>query len=190
MSWSVVEDFVSIQGEGQNTGINTLFIRLYGCNLACPFCDEPKHTASELIIKYTTDDLVRMAKTVGTEWVCISGGEPTLHDLRPLIGALQGAGCKVQVETNGYMLGHCENADLVTCSPKETNLPHGRFDELKIIIPAQEHMLDKCTGIVYLQPENHEHTVNMDNVERCLALILDNPKYRLSVQLHKLLGVE
>ena len=164
---------------------------MYGCNLACPFCDEPKHKDASLIEETSIDEMVDLAKKNGTKWVCISGGEPTLHDLRPLIGALQGAGFKVQIETNGYMLGHCDTADLVTCSPKEDRIPVGRIDELKIIIPAQEHLLSLCGDYnTYLQPENYEHEVNMDNVGRCLTLIGGHPEFGLSVQLHKLLGVE
>jgi len=187
----LVETFSSVQGEGQNTGINTLFIRLYGCNLACSFCDEPKHTNAELIKEYTVNDIVEMAKESRVRWVCITGGEPTLQDLRPLIGALQAVGLKVQVETNGYNLSNCGNADLITCSPKETTIPEG-WDELKIIIPAQEHLLPYLTGKsgVYLQPENYEHTVNMDNVAECLNWLVTYPEFGISVQLHKLLGVE
>lgn len=189
--YKIVETFVSIQGEGQNTGVNTLFIRTFGCDMKCPFCDEPKHTDTSLIEYMHIEYIVKMAIDAGVKWVCITGGEPTLNDLRPLIGALQAVELKVQVETNGYNLAMCQNADLITLSPKSTDMPNGRFDEVKIIIPSMQHYLNSKLGdVVYLQPENYEHEVNFDSVKKCLELIEQNPEYRLSVQLHKLLGVE
>jgi len=168
-----------------------LFVRLYGCNLACSFCDEPKHTQKDLITEHSIEDIVHMAIEHRTKWVCITGGEPTLHDLRPLIGALQALGCKVQVETNGDNLALAKGADLITCSPKENIIPDG-WDELKIIIPAQEHLLPQLVGKqnVYLQPENYEHEVNFDNVKLCIEWLDTYPEFGISVQLHKLLGIE
>ncbi len=187
----VVEHFLSIQGEGQNTGRHTLFVRLYGCNLACSFCDEPTHTNKDLVVEMTIEDICNLARESRAGWVCITGGEPTLQDLRPLIGALQSLGFKVQVETNGYNLALCKGADLITVSPKGDAIPNG-WDEIKILIPAQEHLLPKLVGKqnVYLQPVNYAYKVNHDHVRECLDWLVTYPEFGLSVQLHKLLGIE
>ena len=191
----VVETFTAPQGEGQNTGINTTFVRLYGCNLACTFCDEPKHKDASLIQELTLAEIANLAEVERTKWVCITGGEPTLQtDLPDLIDALHTKGLKVQVETNGYDLSRCIFADLITISPKEDLIPDEVWwSELKLIIPAQEHLLpeaDKCTKPVYLQPENYEHKVNYANVEKCMELLTIYPQMGISIQLHKVIGCD
>ncbi len=189
----IVETFVSIQGEGQLQGTNVLFIRTFGCDLECVFCDEPKHTNKNLIKEYTEEALVKLAQEAGVEWVCITGGEPSLHNMNYLIKAIQAVGIKVQVESNGKDFGNIQAADIKTCAPKGLHVPAGEWDELKILIPVQLSMLQEALHHncrVYVQPVNYEHTVNKGNIEHCLELIDIYPKLGLSVQMHKLLGVE
>ncbi len=100
----VVEHFHSIQSEGYHAGRSAYFIRLYGCNLKCDFgngmlCDEPLHTKPDEITSYTTANLADLAKG---DFVVITGGEPSLNNINPLIKALQEKGIYVAVETNGY----------------------------------------------------------------------------------------
>lgn len=191
--YKIVETFISIQGEGSLQGTNVLFIRTFGCNLSCDFCDEPKHVDKSLIKEYSTDDLVKMAKEAQTGWVCLTGGEPSMQDMNPLIEALQYNGIKVQVETNGLNYDNISLADIKTCAPKGEHVPEGEWTELKILIPVQLPMLQEALHTdsrVYVQPVNYEHEVNRGNLEHCLEIIDVYPQLGLSVQLHKLLGVE
>lgn len=94
----VHEIFRSIQGEGANTGIPMSFVRLYGCNSRCPFCDTYQEKGD--FVEMTIDEIV--AEVIEDEWVCITGGEPTIHpELCPLSEALANAGHMVALETNG-----------------------------------------------------------------------------------------
>ena len=192
-TYKIVETFVSLQGEGMLQGTNMLFVRSYGCNLQCPFCDEPKHVNKDLIKEMTQDDIVKLAKESGVRWVCLTGGEPSLRDLNPLIEALQDSDFLVQVETNGLNYKNVEQADIVTCSPKEHHIPEGEWTELKILVPVQLHLLMEALGSsseVYVQPVNYEHEVNRGNLEECLNVIKAHPQVNLSIQMHKLIGVE
>ena len=193
--YPIVETFVSVQGEGRLTGTRMLFVRFFGCNLKCSFCDEPKHTQRELIKEMTINDIIDLAKKSKVKWINITGGEPSLNDLRLLIFALQTEGFMVQVESNGWCFEHVSNANYKTCSPKQDLIPKGDWDEYKIVVPAQEQLIDwflreLTRAEVYVQPENYEDKVNMDSVQRCLELMERHPELKLSVQLHKLLGVE
>jgi len=197
----IVETFVSIQGEGGLQGQNMLFIRTFGCNLSCPWCDEPKHVNSDLIEEMSDEKLVKMAEDAGVEWVCLTGGEISINDMNPLIKRLQAAGLKVQVESNGYMPLNFMSADWKTLSPKDKNgnIPEsisGQWDDVKLIVQVGDDA-DRWiepyleTGFdIYAQPCNGEHTINWDNMAYALALIEKHPRLKLSPQMHKLLEVE
>ena len=193
-NYKVVEIFTSPQGEGLLTGVNMTFIRLYGCNLACPFCDEPLHTDKDEIDLYSENALVDVVKSTGVKWVCITGGEPSLNNINPLIVKLQEAGVKVQVETNGYCYDNIREADQKTVAPKEAFIPNGQWDEIKVVIPAQLGILHDAMSqpvdFVWVQPENYQNLVNDRNLEKCQELIKQFPQLNLSVQLHKMLGVD
>lgn len=213
-SFKIVEIFTSVQGEGKLTGKTMTFIRLFGCNLKCVFCDEPKHVDKSLISVLTVDQLVAAAYDGKAKWVCITGGEPTLHDLRPLIEAFQKAGLKVAVESNGYAPDNIQGADHTCLSPKgpltDIGLTVGAWTELKVLVSPDlvdddfignihraEHLINsanKTAGIepveVYIQPVNGTHTVDKFNLQACLDILEDNPDLNLSVQLHKFIGVE
>ena len=103
-TYKVVETFTSIQGEGSLVGQNMFFIRMHGCDLKCKFCDEPKHKDASLIVEYTAAQLAYKAKKADTKWVCITGGEPSLQNLNPLIYHINGTGFRFQVETNGHVI--------------------------------------------------------------------------------------
>ena len=205
-TYPVVETFVSIQGEGTHTGKNMLFVRLFGCNLKCSFCDEPKHTQKGLVVNLDQEDILNLADEAGIEWVCITGGEPSLHDLTDLIGVLQTNGYNVAIETNGLNWSNVMAADHVCISPKSYPMPVGNWDAVKVLVEAGkedyyaellEEVIDTAqtharngAGEVYLQPINEENELNTENVQACLDLIEDYPVCGLSIQMHKVLGVE
>ncbi len=197
----IVETFVSIQGEGSLQGTNMLFIRFFGCNLKCPWCDEPKHTDKKFIRIMLDDELVNLALSLGTEWVNLTGGEISINDMNPLIKKFHKAGFKVQVESNGYQPLNIMSADWKTCSPKDSagKIPDtlsGTWDEIKLVVQRHDNAFKYVpaymqTGAkIYVQPCNYEHTINWDNMDYALELIKEFPKVGLSPQLHKLLEVD
>lgn len=105
----VVEIFKSIEGEGIRAGLPVTFIRLYGCNLRCEYCDTKysyiEENTKEGIHPYQTQTIVEILETVlslGCKNITITGGEPLIHPgIESLIDSLLSLGCKVNIETNG-----------------------------------------------------------------------------------------
>lgn len=211
-TYKVVETFVSIQGEGKFTGKRMLFVRLHGCNLKCTFCDEPKHTQDDLITGMGVDRVTQIALDSEVGHICITGGEPSLVDINPLIEALQKAGFYVSVETNGYNFNAMSKADHICLSPKNAfKVKPAPYDEVKFLFSKHEaknvdEWLKKADDLVrsleaatrskdkaltvFVQPINKLDSVDRRSIGFCLDLIRRRPEWRLSVQLHKLLGVE
>jgi len=204
--YSIVEMFYSVQGEGKLVGTPMFFVRLFGCDLSCDFCDEPKHKDSKLIKRLTADDIINEAKLTNTEWVCVTGGEPSLRPINHLIGKLQDAGLKVAVESNGFRPGNIERADFLTLSPKHptrlTKIGERKWDEVKLLISDEglhfqlndndQATLDALFEIsesVYVQPINDADSLNIDNALVAVSFVESHPETRLSLQIHKMIGV-
>jgi len=210
MSYKIVEMFRSIQGEGMWTGYPVTFVRFYGCNLKCPWCDEPKHLQKDLIKEYEDESsLVQDILKFKTERVVITGGEPSLNDLNKLINELHKYDYKVAVETNGYNLKNIKNADLITLSPKtKSGEPDVdkvisdlfSVDEVKFIVTEntmckdfmylKEIVKDLVGGpVIYLQPQNFKEAINEKLVNRTIELAyeLDWP---VSLQMQKYLKID
>lgn len=124
----VNEIFYSLQGEGRFTGTPATFIRLAGCNLSCPFCDTDHRRATPTAI----DDIVRAALRNPSRHVIVTGGEPSIHDIAPLVDMLHAHGFFVQVETNGTN-PLPDTIDFITCSPKDSPVKLSRIDEVKLL---------------------------------------------------------
>ena len=147
------------------------------------------------------DSIVSLAVEAGVDWVCLTGGEISINDMNPLIKLIQAKGIKVQVESNGFMPLNLRAADHKTLSPKDSkgNIPSGisgEWDDIKLIVQVGDDA-DKWMGPylqtgmdIYVQPCNHEHTIDWTNMDYALKLIEKYPKLKLSPQLHKLLEVE
>lgn len=198
MKYKVVEIFTSIQGEGSQAGVPATFIRLYGCNLKCTFCDEPLHTQAGMIKEYTAEELLEKCSTF---LVVLTGGEPSVNNITALIEKLQNKGQHVvQVETNGFRYFNIRNANLLTVAPKDelSVLNPEMFHECKLLVHAGmsdeevetriKFWLDKDVG-VYLQPINKMDKVDKENLDFAIAKCIQFG-VPLSPQLHKLLGVE
>ena len=198
--YAIVELFTSIQGEGAFTGTNMLFVRLAGCNLNCHFCDEPLHK-QKISGTHTAEMLVEEAHKAGTSWVCITGGEPSIQDLNPLIESFQMAGFQVMVESNGFKQKNITKADHKCLSPKGDDIPEGLWDSVKILVDIDTdlgfvQMLvnsvleGNVEAQIYVQPINYETQVNDESLEACFKMIEEIPALGLSIQLHKILGVQ
>ena len=104
----VVEIFKSIEGEGVRTGLPVTFVRLYGCNLRCEYCDTKYSYDEKDLCAYTihtVEEIVETVMQLGCPNVTITGGEPMIHPgIERLLDALLLVGCEVNVETNGTRL--------------------------------------------------------------------------------------
>lgn len=196
MEYPVVEIFQSIQGEGFYIGTPANFIRLAGCNLKCPWCDTDwsKPTLGTLEAIAIVD---RLDKTLPL--TVITGGEPLIHDLRPLIDMIQQRlDCIVAIETNGTQstaaLAECDRGPIwITCSPKpETNWtihPECAFNELKYVIDDKIDIedMDMDEAFVWLQPEGYHM---QESWKKCMEIAMQYPSTRVGVQLHKIMEVK
>ena len=106
MLYPINEIFYSLQGEGYWSGRAAFFVRFAGCNLSCEFCDtdhtiNEKLSHSQIIERILKLADVKLISEVKANMVVLTGGEPTIHDLNPLIKVLQDLGFYVALETNG-----------------------------------------------------------------------------------------
>ena len=193
----VMEHFYTLQGEGFHQGRAAYFIRLGGCDVGCVWCDVKDSWDADKHPKYTIEQLVQEVKKTPTELVVITGGEPLMHNLDALTAALKAAGLHTNIETSGAhpLSGHW---DWICLSPKKFKeplpgiLPHA--NELKVVVfnKSDFDWAEKYAALVspscklYLQPE-------WDKAAQVTPLIIDyikaNPKWELSLQVHKYINV-
>lgn len=199
MLYSINEIFYSIQGEGRNTGMPAWFIRFAGCNLKCSWCDT---SYEEVKSKIPACRIVEIIKQNFCKNVILTGGEPSLQDLFPLLRALKTFGCYTAIETNGTqpLLEYRTEGllDWVTVSPKQLPIKVGcLIDEIKVVFPFAKPnnysapFFKQCEAIkanyYYIQPCDNEH--REDNIAEAIRIVKQNPKWRLSIQTHKILKI-
>lgn len=190
----VNETFLSLQGEGYFTGTAAFFLRLSGCNLACPFCD----TQHQSFVEMTEEEIVEEASRHKPRHIVITGGEPALQLTESLVDKLHAAGFFIQVETNGT-LPLPEGIDWVTCSPKG-DFPQFPVDELKVLFMGDvtdpeaiiSPLLGKESGVkLYLQPlDTGNEKQNRTILRSCINYVLQHPWWSLSLQTHKIVGIK
>lgn len=193
----VMEHFYTLQGEGFHQGRAAYFIRLGGCDVGCVWCDVKDSWDADKHPTYTIDQLLTEVKKTPTQLVVITGGEPLMHNLDALTGALQAAGLQTNIETSGAhpLSGHW---NWICLSPKKFKeplpgiLPHAH--ELKVVIfnKSDFDWAEKYAAQVspscklYLQPE-------WDKAAQITPLIIDyikaHPQWELSLQVHKYINV-
>jgi len=137
------EQFYSFQGEGLHAGKAAYFIRTFGCPVHCPWCDSagtwhPDYIP-EKVNRIAVDQLVAEALKTRAEFAVITGGEPAIHDLAPLVDSLHAAGLEAHLETSGAFPIRGK-FDWITLSPKRWKLPIlenlKQADEFKIIVDS------------------------------------------------------
>ena len=193
----VMESFYTLQGEGYHQGKAAYFIRLGGCDVGCVWCDVKDSWDAAKHPKYNIDDLLSNVAKSGTKLVVITGGEPLMHNLDALTAALQTKGFETNIETSG---AHPVSGtwDWICLSPKKFKAPLPGIlplaNELKVVIFnksdfewAEEYaakVSPECK--LFLQPE-------WDKAAIVTPLIIDyikaNPKWELSLQIHKYINV-
>ena len=193
----IMEHFYTLQGEGFHAGRAAYFIRLAGCDVGCVWCDVKESWDIHQKQYMTIAQILEAIAQTATDFVVITGGEPTMHDLTSLTEALQNAGYEIALETAGVhtLKGHI---DWYCFSPKKFKQPideaYLKADELKVVIAhpsdfewAETHASkvgSKCK--LYLQTE-------WEKQDRFLTQIIDyikrNKKWKISLQSHKYMQI-
>ncbi len=193
----VMESFYTLQGEGFHQGKAAYFIRLAGCDVGCVWCDVKESWDKDLYPLQSVEKIVSEAKKYPGKLIVITGGEPTLYNLEKLTKTLQSEGFETNIETSGSspLTG---SWDWICLSPKKFKPPLPEIlpkaNELKIIIFNKSDFTwaEKYAAQVspscklYLQTE-------WEKSEMMTPLIVDyvkeNPKWQLSMQIHKYINV-
>ncbi|MDD8031545.1 MAG: 7-carboxy-7-deazaguanine synthase QueE [Acidobacteriota bacterium] len=115
----ISEIFFSAEGEGLRQGEPAIFVRLAGCNLRCDFCDTKYawNDGREMPLSLILSKITTLGDKYKTRWVSLTGGEPLLQEIRPLVSQLKKAGFKIKIETNGTQLINSQ-VSWLTVSPK------------------------------------------------------------------------
>ncbi len=214
MTYTVREIYYTLQGEGMHTGRPAVFLRFAGCNLwsgreqhraeaVCRFCDtEFVGTGGPGGGKF--ESARTLARAVAAAWpdsashcdpyVVCTGGEPLLQLDGALIDALHNAGFEIGVETNGTIAAP-PGIDWLCVSPKgSAPLEQTAGDELKLVYPQveDEAQPERFESLefrhFYLQPLDDEH--RDANTRAAIDYCLDHPPWKLSLQTHKMLGID
>ena len=209
MSYAVKEMFLTLQGEGVNAGRRAVFVRFAGCNLwsgreqdrataVCRFCDTDfvgtdgagggKFADADTLVAAAIE---HWGQGQDSRFVVLTGGEPMLQVDDALVDALHGAGFTIAIESNGTILAH-PGIDWVCVSPKAgSEVVQRSGDELKLVWPQAG------TDVAALESWDFTHFLvqPMDdaaaakNQAAAVALALERPQWRLTLQAHKTLGL-
>jgi 7-carboxy-7-deazaguanine synthase len=211
MSYAVKEIFLTLQGEGVHAGRRAVFLRFAGCNLwtgreedrasaTCQFCDTDfvgmdgenggRYEATALAAK--------VAKLWGeanaNRYVVMTGGEPMLQVDDAIIDALHGQGFNIAIESNGTIAAH-PGIDWVCISPKAgSEIVQRSGDELKLVWPQSGSYTQAMESWDFanflIQPmDSGSPESNAANIEAATRFVMSHPKWRLSLQNHKILGL-
>ena len=212
MTYAAKEIFHTLQGEGFNTGRPAVFLRFAGCNLwtghekdrakaVCQFCDTDfvgtdgagggKFESSRLLAAAVADAWPRFSSAFARPFVVITGGEPLLQLDTPLIDALHDEGFEIGVETNGTLPAP-EGIDWLCVSPKaRAELVLTRGDELKLVFPQAGMDPAQYESLAFkhflLQPMDGPDRER--NTELAIRYCEKHPRWTLSLQTHKTLGI-
>jgi len=197
------EVFESVQGEGPFTGVPSTFIRLYGCNLSCDFCDTPQKGSDA--IRCLASEIVERTRDFAHRLVVITGGEPMRQDLDSLIKQLFMDGHVVQIETNGtyaipsWWIPYIGKSIHVVCSPKNKKVHPSVLNHaiaIKYLIDVKsgvnEYGLPPYAAVPTMQQEIRLSPVQGPNYEENVRLAYTTclkHGYILNIQLHKVIGV-
>ncbi len=209
MTYAVKEIFLTLQGEGAQAGRRAVFCRFAGCNLwtgreqdrakaICKFCDTDfVGTDGTLGGKYA--DAAPLAAVIagcwgqgeGGRYVVLTGGEPMLQVNAPLIDALHAQGFTIAIETNGTFAVP-RSIDWICVSPKAGSaLVQTSGDELKLVWPQPGSDVERLAELDFthrlVQPLDDPNAA--ENVRQCINLVMADPRWRLSLQTHKSLGL-
>jgi 7-carboxy-7-deazaguanine synthase len=208
MSYAVKEIFYTLQGEGALTGRSAVFCRFAGCNLwsgreedrgsaACTFCDTD-FVGLDGTEGGRYEDAGALADKIAALWpigrrnrfVVCTGGEPLLQIDRPLIEALHARGFEIAIETNGT-IALPGDLDWVCVSPKAGTELVTAGDELKIVVPQAglDPLAFADLAFRHFSVQPMDGPERAANTEIAIRFCLDHPKWQLSLQTHKVIGI-
>ena len=208
MSYRIKEIYFTQQGEGSNTGRDFVFVRFSGCNLwsgkeknrksaICQFCDTDFYGTDGINGGiYSATQLIEKIKSLWVSRddniaVVLTGGEPLLQVNDELVAALKQEQIYIAVETNGT-LDAPDHIDWICMSPKaNTEIKLKKGNEIKVIFPQESLDLEKFSlfdfSEFYLQPMDSNKY--QENLNATITYCQKNPKWKLSLQTHKILGI-
>ena len=194
MNLKVKEIFYSLQGEGGRQGEASIFIRLSECNLNCDFCDTDFTEGTDM----KTGEIISHIRQYPAKWIIWTGGEPTLQLTDDILSFFKKEGYLQAIESNG--LKKLSNLlDYKVISPKG-NTAYARninkeADEIRL--PVQKgDVLPRISSLpdaqyYFLSPVfSEDPNTTRDNINYCVEKIKSHPEWRLSIQIHKLIGIE
>ncbi|WP_084582235.1 7-carboxy-7-deazaguanine synthase [Sphingomonas azotifigens] len=209
MSYAVKEMFLTLQGEGVNAGARAVFVRFAGCNLwsgreedrataVCRFCDTD-FVGIDGLGGGRFADAAALVEAVEGHWgagedkrfVVLTGGEPMLQIDDALVEALHARGFRIAIESNGTLPVH-PGIDWVCISPKAgSDVVQRRGDELKLVWPQPGTDIAAIEGWDFthflIQPMDSAEAEA--NTRAAIAVAMERPRWRLTLQTHKLLGL-
>ena len=208
MSYRIKEIYFTQQGEGSNTGKDFVFVRFSGCNLwsgkeknrksaICQFCDTDFYGTDGINGGvYSAKQLIKKIKSLWISRddsiaVVLTGGEPLLQVNDELVAALKQEQIYIAVETNGT-LDAPDHIDWICMSPKaNTEIKLKKGNEIKVIFPQESLDPEKFSlfdfSEFYLQPMDSNKY--QENLNATITYCQKNPKWKLSLQTHKILGI-
>ena len=209
MSYAVKEMFLTLQGEGVNAGRRAVFVRFAGCNLwsgreqdrataVCRFCDTD-FVGTDGAGGGKFADAGTLAAAVADHWgqgaegrfAVLTGGEPMLQVDDALVDALHAAGFTIAIETNGTIVAH-PGIDWVCVSPKAGSVVVQQSgDELKLVWPQPGTDIEAIEGwdFTHFLVQPMDDAAAAENQAAAIDFALSRPKWRLTLQAHKMLGL-
>lgn len=197
VTFPIVEEFYSIQGEGFNTGKPAYFVRFGGCNISCGWCDIKESWDASKHPKISIDDILNKIKAHKAHAVVITGGEPLMHNLTEICQKLHERGIERYLETSGtYELSG--NWTWICLSPKQHHPPidsiYNHANELKVVIDKRLNFswAESCAAKVsdschlYIQPEWGAYN---SIIAPIVEYIKEHPRWRISLQSHKFMKI-
>lgn len=195
--YPLMEHFYTIQGEGEHSGKAAYFLRIGGCDVGCVWCDVKESWEKQKHPETSVADMLSFVLDSKANFVVITGGEPAMYDLNPLVDALHEQNLFVAIETSGAyeVIG---NVDWFCLSPKKFKMPvssaYQRADEFKVVVYhasdfqwAEEQtklLRDDCK--LLLQPE---WSKSEQMLPKIIEYVKENPKWRISLQTHKFMNI-
>lgn len=193
----IMEEFYTLQGEGHQMGSAAYFVRIGGCDVGCSWCDTKESWDQSMFAPVDVVPIVKRASETPAKTVVVTGGEPSRYPLDFFTKSLKELGVNTMIETAGVqeLTG---SWDWICLSPKKYSPPHHslypRANELKVIIqnPGDLEWAEKNAALVsddcflYLQPEWSKAGEIMETLTN---YVMQNPKWKISLQSHKYMNI-
>lgn len=193
----VMEEFYTLQGEGFNMGSAAYFVRVGGCDVGCSWCDTKRSWNPKNWPAVDINPIIEKVAQTPAKTIVVTGGEPSLYPMTYFTTELKKRGIRTMIETSGANILDGE-WDWICMSPKKNKHPHQsmylRANELKVIIETEEDLKwaeenakqvsPNC--VLFLQPEWSKAEKNM---EMLTNYVMNNPKWKISLQAHKFMNI-